>query len=145
MKQVTRLISTGDQLIDSVLQAIISRFEMSFPGRIGRFYIEGSHADGTSWAATALVALQAGRYVTSKRECHSIYQATIKDEWSPLLADIYNLCRGTWRYLIPEAPEDLQRLRAICERTLAFENHFLSIYWAWLSSQRDSARMEPAT
>ena len=96
----------------------------------------------TGWAATALVALKAGQYVVTKRECHTLYRTAINDEWAPLLEDIYRACREQWQYLIPEQPEDRQHLRVICERTLAFENHFLGIYMDFLLRQvreRDAA------
>lgn len=96
---------------------------------------DGTLADSTrdliravGWAATGLVALIAGEYVASKRECHEIYARTIGDEWSTLLRDIYERCRGEWVCLIPEAAADRQRLRAICARTLGFENHFMTVY-----------------
>lgn len=89
----------------------------------------------TGWAATALIALRAGRYATSKRESHALYRAVINDEWATLFEDIYTCCREQWHYLIPERDADRQRLRAICERTLAFENHFLGIYKGFLLAQ----------
>ena len=92
----------------------------------------------TNWAATALLALRAKRYITSKRECHTIYRAVINDEWAGLFEDIYCYCREQWQYLLPQAAEDRQRLRAMCERTLAFENHFLSVYKKYLLAQLSS-------
>ena len=89
----------------------------------------------TGWAATALVAHRAGRYVARKRDCHAIYRETIGDEWGDLLADIYTQCRAEWNYLIPDDAADRRRLRAICERTLAFENHFLAIYRRYLLAE----------
>ena len=86
----------------------------------------------TGWAATALLALRQGVYVARKRDCHVLYRQRIGDEWSDLLADIYDYCRGRWTYLIPEDAADRDRLRSICERTLAFENHFLTEYLRFL-------------
>ncbi len=80
------------------------------------------------WMATALVAYQAGQYVATKRECASIYRTYIGDEWSGLLDDMAEWVRGEWRYRIPANPDDRGRLRAICARTLGFENHFLTVY-----------------
>ncbi len=79
----------------------------------------------TGWAATALLAWRAGVYVGSKRDCHILYRQHIGGEWADLLTDIYELCARRWRYLIPDAPEERQQLRAICAVTLGFENDFL--------------------
>ncbi|HKV85494.1 MAG TPA: hypothetical protein VJN88_13120 [Ktedonobacterales bacterium] len=86
----------------------------------------------TGWAATALLAWRRGVYVARKRDCHALYREHIGDEWSDLLANIYDDCRTRWRYLIP--PDDAERtqLRAICARTLAFENHFFAGYRRFL-------------
>lgn len=65
----------------------------------------------TGWAATALLAWRAGVYVGSKRGCHRLYRQHIGDEWADLLTDIYELCARRWRYLIPESPEERERLR----------------------------------
>jgi predicted nucleotidyltransferase len=87
------------------------------------------------WAATAIIALRAGEYVPSKRECHVVYRRVIGDEWSGLLAEIYDLCRGEWKYLVPDGEMDRRRLRGICERVLAFENHFLRLYIDFLREE----------
>jgi hypothetical protein len=93
----------------------------------------------TGWAATALLALHAKRYITSKRECHMIYRAVINDEWATLFEDMYLYCREHWQYLLPQTEEGRQRLRTMCERTLAFENHFLGVYKNYLLAQISSA------
>ena len=80
------------------------------------------------WSATAMIAFKARRYVARKSECHKMYQAYFNDEWGQLLQNIYELCRGEWNYLIPDDLEERKQLRAICERTLGFENHFLQVY-----------------
>ncbi len=89
----------------------------------------------TGWAATALIALQAGHYVTSKRNCHMLYRNCIDDGWAGLLDDLYSWCRSAWQYLIPQSAEDQQRLQAICQWALAFENHFLAHYKDFLLTQ----------
>ncbi len=82
----------------------------------------------TGWIATALLAYRAGVYVAAKSECHRAYRAHIGDEWAPLVEDLYRRCRTAWGYLIPSGEEEQQELRALCARTLQFENHFLVIY-----------------
>lgn len=86
----------------------------------------------TGWAATALIAWKAGQYVVRKRDCHRMYRELIGGEHAELLDDIYTHCRQRWQYLIPDAPDERRRLRSICERTLAFENHFISLYKDYL-------------
>ncbi|HET8627481.1 MAG TPA: nucleotidyltransferase domain-containing protein [Thermomicrobiales bacterium] len=101
----------------------------------------------TGWMATALVALRAGRYVARKRDCHVLYRECIGDEWAPLLAEIYTRCRGEWHCLVPDDPADRRRLRALCARALAFENHFLAQYRPFLLAELragDAARRDRA-
>ena len=80
------------------------------------------------WSATALIACKAGKYVARKSECHILYKECFHDEWGQLLQDIYEYCRGQWNYIIPIDAQERRLLRSICERTLGFENHFLSLY-----------------
>jgi hypothetical protein len=79
----------------------------------------------TGWVATALLAWRAGVYVGSKRECHVLYRQHIGGPWADLLTDIYDCCARRWRYLLPTAPDERAKLRAICATTLGFENDFL--------------------
>jgi hypothetical protein len=80
--------------------------------------------------------------VARKRDCHRRYSERIGDEWADLIEDIYMRCRGEWNYLIPDAAEDRAILRAICERTLAFENHFLGVYRDYLLGELADAEAE---
>ncbi len=91
------------------------------------------------WSATAIIAFKDGRYVARKSECHKVYQACFNDEWGQLLQDIYELCRGKWNYLIPDDLDERKRLRAICERTLGFENHFFQVYKEFVLAELSSA------
>jgi hypothetical protein len=98
----------------------------------------------TGWAATALLALQAKKYVVRKRDCPGLYRHFIGDEWSSLLKEVSTICRDEWQYLIPVERRDRQRLRALCERTLHFEQHYLSIYKPYLLEQLHSTEQEYA-
>jgi predicted nucleotidyltransferase len=89
----------------------------------------------TGWAATALLALQARQYVGRKRDCVRLYRDHIGDEWTPLLEEIAAVCRDECQYLIPTAPRAREHLRSICERTLHFEQHFLTLYKQFLLEQ----------
>lgn len=80
------------------------------------------------WMATALLAYQTGQYVATKRACATMYREHIGGEWATLLDDLAKWVRGAWQYRIPTSPEDRVRLRALCARTLGFENHFLALY-----------------
>lgn len=92
----------------------------------------------TGWAATALLALERGVYVAGKRDAHLLYHEHIGGPWDTFIADIYELCRARWSYLIPENQEDRTRLREICERTLLFERHFLARYNPYLIAELQS-------
>lgn len=94
------------------------------------------------WAATALIAQKAGRYVARKRDCHTLYRELIGGEYADLLDDIYTLCRGRWQYLIPSDPQERRTLRGICERTLAFENAFLLEYREFVMRELRGAEAE---
>ncbi|MEW5856985.1 MAG: nucleotidyltransferase domain-containing protein [Cyanobacteriota bacterium] len=85
--------------------------------------------------ATALIALDAGQYVVTKRECVAQYRIWINDEWTALVEGIYEQCRNHWNYLVPEAEADRKQLREYCDRALAFENYFLWRYKAFLLAE----------
>ncbi len=87
------------------------------------------------WAATALIAWKAGRYVARTRDVHQIYGETVDQERAPLLEDIYYLCRERWHYRMPEAPRERARLCGICQRTLGLENAFLGQYREYLLAE----------
>jgi hypothetical protein len=80
------------------------------------------------WAATAIIAWRARQYVANKSDCVRLYHAHIGDQWTSLLDALYTICRGRWNYFLPTDPGDRSYLRTLCEQTLAFENHFLTIY-----------------
>ena len=50
------------------------------------------------------------------------YRALVGDEWPDYLEQLHDLARLRWSYLVPDAPAERRRLRALCETTLAFEN-----------------------
>lgn len=83
--------------------------------------------------AGALVALETGQIVLSKRECVHVYGAGAVDEWTALVADVFYWCYDKWQYQIPKDLEGREKLRRFYEQTLNFENHFLSRYYDFLS------------
>lgn len=96
----------------------------------------------TGWAATALVALRGRIYVARKRELPAAYRRSIGDEHATLHEEIAHWCRDEWAYLIPQNTADHARLRDLCARTLAFENHFLAAYRAWALGELRGADAE---
>lgn len=94
---------------------------------------------GTGWAMTAIVAYKTRQFVTKKSDCLKLYKEYIHDEWTPLLEEIYQKCRNEWAYLVPESPQDRERLKEMCRQAPGFENHFLSIYKEFLLEELKSA------
>jgi hypothetical protein len=134
------------------------RAPLDYPDPAGEFFgydrrpirlADGSQAAGTrdliratGWAATALIAWRAGRYVARKSDCHRMYQELIGGEWAPLLTAIYEECRQRWNYRIPTDQADRALLRQLCMRTLDFENAFLSAYKIYLLGELQGADAE---
>jgi hypothetical protein len=92
----------------------------------------------TGWAATALLARQAGVYVARKSDCHVLYRAHLGGAWAGLLEEIYQRCRQEWRYLVPEAPRNRALLARMCRDVLGFENHFLAAYRDFVVGELES-------
>lgn len=86
----------------------------------------------TTLIATALIGLMTGQYVVSKRESVEQYHAQIGDEWTTFVQDVYEQCRMTWSYLVPEGSAERAQLRELCRQSLGFENHFFEHYRAYL-------------
>lgn len=80
------------------------------------------------WTATGLIAMRAGVYVPDKAAAVAAYQEHVADEWNGLVVRVYELCRDRWHYRIPTGSRDRRELRDLCERALAFQNHFLRCY-----------------
>ncbi len=78
-----------------------------------------------SWMATALVALQAGRYAGTKSDAVRQYRECIGGEWTEVVEGVYECCKLRWGYGIPREEEARQSLRGLCRQVLGFENHFL--------------------
>lgn len=87
---------------------------------------------GIARTATALVALRAQRYVGTKQASIRLYREAIGDEWSDYLEELYHYGKRVWHYQIPADQADQQRLRELCQQTLAFENHYFAHYRTYL-------------
>lgn len=99
-------------------------------------------ANGVGWAATALVALQSGKYLAGKGRVLKGYQADIGDEWAGFLAEVFALCRTQWAYHVPADRADRALLRALCGRVLAFENHYFARYRDFLLAELQGSDMQ---
>ncbi len=86
----------------------------------------------TGWAATALLSYQARQYVGNKKEYASLYRQYMQDGWADFQEKLYSMCRTQWCYRIPEGEANREALRDLFRQTLAFENHFLSVYKVFL-------------
>ena len=84
------------------------------------------------WVSSALIALKARKYVGKKDESVKLYRDCINDEWTPFIETLYASGKLQWRYLIPEDTADRALLRTLCKETLAFENHYLTLYRDYL-------------
>ena len=91
--------------------------------------------------AGALVALETGQVVPSKRECVHAYGAVVADEWAALVAEVFYWCHDKWQYQIPKEQEEREKLRRLYEQALNFENHFLSCYYDLLSKNTHAKDM----
>ncbi len=83
--------------------------------------------------AEALVAMETGQVLLSKRECVQVYSADAVNEWAAFVADVFHWCYDQWQYRIPKDREEREKLRRFYEQILHFENHFLSCYYDLLS------------
>ena len=84
--------------------------------------------------ASALLALKTGSYGSTKRESVQTYRSEINDEFADLLGNMLEKGKLQWGYYLPERQEERAELRALCERMLSFENHYLLYYRIYLLS-----------
>jgi predicted nucleotidyltransferase len=128
-------------------------FPLDYPDPTGKFYGYDCRlmrtADGASHpgikelvlivlcSAEALILLKAGKYVGNgrKSDCGTQYRIWINDEWTAFIEAIDEYCHKRWAYLVPQEIAQQQLLRSLCERALAFENHFLVQYKEYLLTQ----------
>jgi hypothetical protein len=84
---------------------------------------------------TALVALLTHKQAGNGREAVQLYREHIGDHWSAFLDELISLCQNQWGYRVPDDVQGQQKLRTLCEQGLAFVNHFLVQYKAYLLSE----------
>ncbi|HZT44182.1 MAG TPA: hypothetical protein VFA07_18600 [Chthonomonadaceae bacterium] len=120
-------------------------FPLSYPDPEGEFYgydhVEASHSirpstralvGSVTWAATVMLAIQAGCYAGNKRDAVHLYREHIHDAWSDLIETVFDQCKLTWQFRVPEKAADRRHLRQMCRQMPGLENHLLSIYRTYL-------------
>ncbi|MDX2138323.1 MAG: hypothetical protein SF123_09535 [Chloroflexota bacterium] len=117
---------------------------LTFPSQNAPFcgYVVGNTTRGlvrhVSWAATALIAHLARRYVVRKSAFVTLYRELINDDWTDYLEQVYFKCKLEWNYRVPQSPYSLQLL---CHQTLDFENHFMKVYRDFVLQELKSGRV----
>lgn len=147
-RQVTRNLRRF--LLGALRKTATATFPLAYPDPNGEFYgyaqdeILAWHPDclhgggtqelvvSTGWAATTLLALRAGRVASSRSEAFRLYEECFGDEWAGFLREVYHTCKLQWGYQVPASSGDRAHPRELCRRTLAFENHVLSVYRGYL-------------
>lgn len=81
---------------------------------------------------TALLALKTESYISTKWEGVQTYRRLVNDEWTAFIEAMFEKGKLQWNYALPEGAEERAELRGLCERMLAFENHYLLVYHAYL-------------
>jgi hypothetical protein len=127
-------------------------FPLDYPDPGGEFFgydgwpLDNRHRRGmkmlvviVSRIATALVALHAGQYAGNKQESAQLYRTFVNDEWAELVEQVYEYCKIRWGYRVPRDAGDRAQLRALCQRALAFENYFFSLYRTYLLQELSTA------
>ncbi|HYU76350.1 MAG TPA: nucleotidyltransferase domain-containing protein [Ktedonobacteraceae bacterium] len=123
---------------------------LSYPQAAGEFYGYDQHllppgnekkhnikklVTGVCWAATVLVAWDAGRTVEGKYSSIQMYKECVHDQWTSFVEEMYERGNRQWHYLVPQEPAARQRLRELCAQTLAFEQYYLSRYKQYLLAE----------
>ncbi len=91
------------------------------------------------WAATMIVAFQSGQMIGTKAESVRAYRASVGDQWAGFIEAVYANGKTVWGYRVPDDPAGQTLLRDLCRETLAFENHYLALYRAYLLGQLHEA------
>lgn len=90
----------------------------------------------TMWIATLILALETGHVAGQKSQSLQLCKTYLPDDQRiHLVAAIYDLCKGTWRYALPEQASDREQLRALCRDVLALENEYLRLCRSYILTQ----------
>lgn len=123
LEQVTALPITYPNPTDEFFGYTQKRFNEWYPPEINSGTKE--LVATVSRIATATLALQANKYIGSKREAIELYQTCVGGTWAKFVSNIFYHCKQDWQYLIPETLSKRAELRALCRVMLAFESDFL--------------------
>jgi hypothetical protein len=130
------------------------RFPLTYPDTDGEFFgydrqddaPQGGDTRSTKalvatvcWIATMLVGFQTGLMIGTKAESVRAYREMIGGPWADFVERMYAQGKEEWRYRVPERTADRARLRDLCARLPAFENHYLTVYRSWLLDQLHDA------
>jgi hypothetical protein len=90
----------------------------------------------TTWIATLILALETRRFAAQKSQCiRQCKEHLPHDKRTQLAMIIYEMCKGTWGYGLPEHATDRERLHELCRDTLALENEYLRLVHNYLLVQ----------
>lgn len=124
-------------------------FPLAYPDPTGEFYgydVVPTRPDAprgtrvlvafTTWIATFILALEAGRFAAQKSQCIRLCKELLPhDERAQLAITIYELCKSNWRYALPEHAADCERLHELCQNVLSLENEYLRLVHDYLLAQ----------
>lgn len=96
------------------------------------------------WLATFITALRGNLVIASKQHMLAAYREYIGDEWTAFIEAVYENGRNRWQYQIPEDQAEGELFRALCQKTLAFENHVAAVYLKYLQAELEDGDRELA-
>lgn len=76
-----------------------------------------------TWIGTATVARLNGEKVGNKKQCVDALTRANPVQGQEL-SEIFDLCRGAWRYRLPTSHNSQDKLKIICEKALSWENRY---------------------
>jgi len=126
-------------------------FPLDYPAR-DEFYgylkeedSQGTIREGTAaifthlmFLASSIVTLKTGKYNASKSFSWKFYRDYAGDEWDSFLQEWYILGRRQWGNEVPSTSEELNQLKHLCQKALAFENEFWAIAKDFILNRLDS-------
>lgn len=73
---------------------------------------------GATLAATTLVAITTGQGIVRAGDAITAYRASIRDDWSAWLEQLYECCKRSWAHQILAGAEERRQLRELCRQAL---------------------------
>jgi hypothetical protein len=78
--------------------------------------------------AKGLLPPDAAHRAGSKAQTIALYREHGGGAWAGYVDELHAQAKLRWGYLVPDAPAERRRLRALCRRMLGLERHFLVAY-----------------